>query len=162
MLAVRGGENTVRVSLIEEARSMAKRMPEKPGGLREVSLVLAAVFLTIALATCGAGNKTTAPTGSAGACQVACSDYSTSEFVAIAVSPSSLVCGSAANLSTLDDAKKRSVAACGRADCVPVVWGHSGVAAVAVDRVAYGWGWAVNSSATAESRAVALCESRSH
>jgi hypothetical protein len=52
------------------------------------------------------------------------------------------------------------VAACGRGDCVPVIWGQSGVAAVAVDRAVYGWGWAVAASSTAEARAIADCESR--
>ncbi len=133
--------------------------------------VLSFGFLALASTGCGNGTSMTAPnptgstgtpSGSAGTCQVTCSDYSTSAFVVIAVSPSSLVCGSAANVSTLDDAKKRAVAACGRSDCVPVIWGRNGVAAVAVDRVAYGWGWAVNASSTADSKAIAMCESRSH
>ncbi len=50
--------------------------------------------------------------------------------------------------------------ACGRSDRIPVVWGRRGVAAVAVNGVAYGWGWAPNASSTAEAEAVAHCESR--
>ena len=159
MLAARGGANTVRVSLIEEDKSMAERMPARPGGPRASALGLVAGFLTVTLAACGQGDSPTA-LQAAGQCHVTCSDYSTSLYVAIAVSPSSLVCGSAANLGTADAAKKRAVATCGRGDCVPVIWGQGGVAAVAVDRVAYGWGWAVAASSTAEARAIALCESR--
>jgi len=136
---------------------MSERMPAKPGRHRATLLGLAAAILTVALAACGQGTTTPEAVGQ---CQVVCSDYSTSSYVAIAVSPSSLVCGSAANLGSANEAKSRAVVACGRDDCVPVVWGHDGVAAVAVDRVAYGWGWAVAASSTASARAIALCESR--
>ena len=136
---------------------MSERMPARPGVHRAILLGLAAAFLTVALAACSQG--TTAPEA-VGQCQVVCSDYSTSSYVAIAVSPSSLVCGSAANLGSADEAKSRAVIACGRGDCVPVVWGHNGVASVAVDRVAYGWGWAPDASSTADSKAISLCESR--
>jgi hypothetical protein len=162
MLAARGGANTVRVSQIEEDRFMVERMPAWSGGPRAIPLGLVAGFLTVALAACGDSPTGPGRSGSAGPCRVACSDASASLHVAIAVSPSSLVCGSAANLGTADEAKKQAVAACGRGDCVPVVWGHGGVAAVAVDQVAYGWGWAAAASATAEARAIALCESRTH
>jgi hypothetical protein len=43
---------------------------------------------------------------------------------------------------------------------VPVLWGADGCAAVAVNEVAYGWGWANVSGAVAEARAVAHCQSR--
>ena len=143
---------------------MAERMPGRPGVPRATALGLVAGFLTLALVACGQGSSSTAPepTGAAGLCHVVCSDYSTSLYVAIAVSPSSLACGSATNLGTADEARKQAVAACGRGDCVPVVWGHKGVAAVAVSRVAYGWGWAVAASSTADTRAIDLCESRTH
>jgi hypothetical protein len=136
---------------------MAERMPGKPGAPRAIPLGLVAGFVTFALAACGQGNSPTAV--SAGPCHVVCGDYS-SLHVAIAVSPSSLVCGTAANLDTLEEAKSQSVAACGRSDCVPVIWGHGGVASVAVNRVAYGWGWAQGASSTADAMAIASCESR--
>ena len=141
---------------------MAERKQARPGGPRLMSTGLVVGLLTFALVSCGQGNSSTAPepTGAAGLCHVVCSDYSTSLYVAIAVSPSSLACGTATNLGTADEAKKRAVATCGRGDCVPVVWGHGGVAAVAVDQVAYGWGWAAAASSTAEARAISLCESR--
>jgi len=43
---------------------------------------------------------------------------------------------------------------------VPVVWGDDGVVSVAVNNVAYGWGWAPQASSTADSRAIASCQSR--
>ncbi len=140
---------------------MTKKMPARPGGSR-VTLGLAAGFLTLALAGCSEGFSPTEPgqVAAPGQCRVTCSDYSTSLYVAIAVSPSALVCGSAANLTTVAAAKKQAVLACGREDCTPVVWGHSGVAAVAVDRLAYGWGWAPNAESTADAKAIASCESR--
>ncbi len=136
---------------------MADRMPGTPGASRAIPLGLVAGILAIASVACGEGNSPTAV--AAGQCHVVCGDYS-SLHIAIAVSPSSLVCGTAANVATLDAAKKEAVAACGRSDCVPVVWGQGGVASVAVNRVAYGWGWAVAASSTADAMAVASCESR--
>jgi hypothetical protein len=123
-----------------------------------MALGLAAVALTVALVACGGGNS---PTNAAvGVCHVVCSDFSSSAYVAIAVSPSSLACATAANLPTSEEAQKRAVAACGHADCTPVVWGHDGVASLAEDQVAYGWGWATAASSTADTRAIASCESR--
>jgi hypothetical protein len=87
-----------------------------------------------------------------------CSDFSTSAYVAIAVSPSSLTCATAANLPTAAAAKGRAVTACGRADCVPVVWGRDGVAALAEGQAAYGTGWAPDAASTAGARAIAACE----
>jgi hypothetical protein len=52
------------------------------------------------------------------------------------------------------------VAACGHPLCVPAVWGHDGVASLAVDQVAYGWGWAPQASSTADAKALASCQSR--
>jgi hypothetical protein len=159
---VRGGAPTVRVSLVEEDRFMAeKMMSARPGEPRAISLGLVAGFLTVALAACGQGSSPTTATGSTAQCHVACSDAS-SAYVAIAVSPTSLVCGAAANVGTEEEAKKQAVATCGHGDCVPVIWGRSGVAAVAVSQDAYGWGWADAASSTAEAKAVALCASRTH
>jgi len=64
------------------------------------------------------------------------------------------------NKSTEAAAKSGAIAACGHADCVPVVWGDDGVLSVAVNNVAYGFGWARNASKTADARAIASCESR--
>ena len=116
--------------------------------------------MTVALVACGQGNSPTATAAEAGPCQIICSDAAPSSFVAIAVSPSSLACGQATSSSNGEDAQTLAVKACGHSDCVPVVWGHDGVAAVAVNRVAYGWGWANDASSTAEARATALCQSR--
>lgn len=138
---------------------MAERMtPGRHGGPRVIPLGLAAGSLTVALVACGGGDSPTAV--AAAQCHVVCSDASPSAYVAIAVSPSSLVCGAAANLGTAEQAKLRATTTCGRSDCVPVIWGHNGVAAVAVNQVAYGWGWAPDASSTAETKAIALCETR--
>jgi len=134
---------------------MVERMPTLARRRGAMLLGLLAASATVA---CGQEGSATIP--AVGVCHVVCSDYSNSSYVAIAVSPSSLVCGSAANQPTRNEAKKQAVAACGRPDCVPVVWGHDGVAASAVDQVAYGWGWAPDASSTAEARAIASCESR--
>jgi hypothetical protein len=140
---------------------MTKRKSTPAGGPWAMQPGLLAVILMVASIACGQGNQGNSPTTSAvGLCHVVCSDFSSSAYVAIAVSPSSLACGTAANLPTSEEAQKRAVAACGRVDCVPVVWGHDGVAALAEDQVAYGWGWAVAASSTADARAIASCESR--
>jgi hypothetical protein len=144
---------------------MAERTPARPGGYRAKKLGLVAGILSVALVACGHEDSPTStgaggPSAWAGQCHIICSEYSTNQYVAIAVSPSRLLCGSAANLRTLSEAKTRAVATCGQADCVPVIWGQSGVAAVAVNRVVYGWGWAPAASSTADSRAIASCESR--
>ena len=140
---------------------MAERMMSaRPGGPRAMALGLAGGVLTVALVACGQGNSPAAVPVSDAVCQVTCSDASPSAYVAIAVSPSSLVCGQATSPSSGEDAQKRAVATCGHSDCVPVIWGHQGVAAVAVNRLAYGWGWANDASSTAEARAIALCQSR--
>jgi hypothetical protein len=131
---------------------------KKAGGPWAMPLGLLPVILMVGLAACGEENSPTSP--AAGACHVVCSDFSTSAYVAIAVSPSTLVCGSATNQPTANEAEKRAVAACGRPDCVPAVWGHDGVASLAVDQVAYGWGWAPQASATADAKAIASCQSR--
>lgn len=137
---------------------MAKRTPAKADEPRAMALGLAGLALTVALAACGGGNS---PTSAAvGVCHVVCSDFSSSAYVAIAVSPSSLACGTAANQPNSEEAQRRAVAACGHADCTPVVWGHDGVASLAEDQVAYGWGWAPAASSTADARAIASCESR--
>ncbi len=123
---------------------------------------LAAGFLTIVVMACGPVKGTTgatSATAAAGGCHVICS-AATASHGAAAVSPSALVCGVAVNQSTLVGAKDGAVAACGHADCVPVVWGDNGVVSVAVNNVAYGWGWAVDASSTADSRAIATCQSR--
>ncbi|HXY41350.1 MAG TPA: DUF4189 domain-containing protein [Vicinamibacteria bacterium] len=122
---------------------------------------LAAGFLTV-LVACSpekGSTGTTAATAAAGGCHVICSD-ATSSHGAAAVSPSALVCGVAVNQSTEARAKDGAVAACGRPDCVAVVWGDNGVVSVAVNNVAYGWGWAQDASKTADARAVANCQSR--
>ncbi|HXK09555.1 MAG TPA: DUF4189 domain-containing protein [Vicinamibacteria bacterium] len=142
---------------------MTLNMQARPGEPRPKRIGLVAGFLTVALAACGQGTSPTSvsgPSGTAGACHVTCSDYSTSLYVAIAVSPSTLECGTATNMGTSDAAKKAAVSTCGKGDCVPVVWGQRGVAAVAVDQVAYGWGWAADAASTADSRAIASCVSR--
>ncbi len=141
---------------------MAETVSAKRSFARAIPLGLIAGILAIAPVACGGGDS---PTGAsmpvaAGQCHVICGNSSTSLYVAIAVSPSALVCGSAANLPDATEAKKQAVANCGRSDCVPVVWGHGGVASVAVDQVAYGWGWAPDASSTADARAIASCESR--
>ena len=134
-------------------------MSARPDRPRVMLLGLVAGFLTVALVSCGGGNSPTTAAVAA-QCHVSCSDASPSAYVAIAVSPSSLVCGAAANLGTAEQAKLRATTTCGRSDCVPVIWGHNGVAAVAVNQVAYGWGWAPDASSTAETKAIALCETR--
>jgi hypothetical protein len=138
---------------------MVERMPTPASRRWAMLLGLLAASATFA---CGQAESATNPAVgvAVGVCHVVCSDYSSSSYVAIAVSPSSLVCGSAANQATRNDAKRHAVAACGHPDCVPVVWGHDGVAALAVDQVAYGWGWAPQASSTADARAIASCESR--
>jgi hypothetical protein len=160
-----GAARTAFLPLWTRRTSMTERMPKKTGEPAATARWLAAGFLTVMLAVtmaaCGHGHSPTAERVEAGQCHVTCTDFSPSSYVAIAVSPSSLVCGSAANLPSLADTEKQAVAACGRDDCVPVVWGRDGVAAVAVDQVAYGWGWAPAASSTAERKAIASCESRS-
>ena len=138
---------------------MVERMPTRAGRRWAMLLGLLAASATIA---CGQGESAATPVVgvAVGVCHVTCSDYSSTSYVAIAVSPSSLVCGSAVNRATGEAAKRLAVTACGRPDCVPVVWGHDGVAALAVDQVAYGWGWAPQASSTADARAIASCESR--
>ncbi len=142
---------------------MPEKVSAKRGVVRAIPLGLVASVLVISIVACGKGNSPTSamtPNAAAGQCHVICGDSSPSMYVAIAVSPSALVCGSATNLPNADDAKAQAVAACGRGDCVPVVWGRDGVASVAVDQVAYGWGWANAASSTADARAIASCESR--
>ena len=135
---------------------MVEGMPTKAGGPRARLLGLAAVILTVVSIACGQGNSPTS--AAAGACHVVCSDFSTSAYVAIAVSPSSLVCATAANQPTAEAAKVRAVTACGQSDCMPVVWGRDGVAALAEGQAAYGGGWAADAASTADARAIAACE----
>ncbi len=141
---------------------MTERIFHRAGEPRPTAVWLAAAFLAVTLGACGHDHGPTAPAVAAGQCHVTCTDFSPSSYVSIAVSPSSLVCGVAANQSTLEAADKQAVVACGQSDCVPVVWGRDGVAAVAVDQVAYGWGWAPQSSSAAEGKAISSCESRTH
>ncbi len=123
---------------------------------------LAAGFLAFVLVACDpvkGGSSATSATAAAGGCHVICSE-ATASHGAAAVSPSALVCGVAVNQSTEARAKAGAVAACGHADCVALVWGDNGVVSVAVNNVAYGWGWAADASRTADSRAIASCQSR--
>ncbi len=123
---------------------------------------LAAAFLASVPRACDpqkGGTGVTSATGAAGGCHVICSS-ATASHGAAAVSPSALVCGVAVNKSTEERAKSGAVAACGHADCVAVVWGDNGVMSVAVNGVAYGWGWAQDASKTADARALASCQSR--
>ncbi len=142
---------------------MTEQTPARPARSRVRSLGLIAGLLTIVLVGCGGGSSTstaTQPNAAAGPCHVICSDASPSAFVAIAVSPSALVCGAGVSAGSSEAAKKQAVLVCGHGDCTPVVWGKDGVGAVAVSQNAYGWGWANDASSTAEDRAIALCESR--
>ncbi len=142
---------------------MAKITPARRSGPRLMAFGLAAGLLTISLVACGGGTSmstATQPSAAAGQCHVICSDASPSGYLAIAVSPSALVCGAGVSAASSEAAKKQAVLVCGHSDCTPVVWGKDGVGAVAVNQTAYGWGWANDASSTAENRALTLCESR--
>jgi len=98
-------------------------------------------------------------------CSVVCS-YAGRSWLAIAYSPSRHACYLARTFYDFEGArpaKREALASCqrsGAADCEVVVWGDGGVAAVAANGPVYGWGWAEQSSAVAETRAVELCQSR--
>ena len=134
--------------------------------------LVAASALSLSIAALGACGKnspfepdpvtpTPTPTPPPGPCEVICWACS-GQWAAVALSPSTHYCGWSADYSTLAGAKQRAVNECtkissGAADCQSVVWVQNGCAAVAVNRVAYGWGWA-GSQSTAEATAISQCQ----
>ena len=93
-------------------------------------------------------------------CSVTCWACSFNSYGAIALSPSGLQCGWAANYSSRAGAESAAVQFCGGGDCTPILWfsNQCGALAVGTHRQ-YGWGLA-GTRADAESRAMAECLGR--